>query len=234
MGPEYYPPGGHDWVSSNDLRRARAHSEALLSEKYFHDVAAFRAQFFSKLTAYGAMHEGFGWAIFNGEDEDNTDTELYARRRVLLVCRSRPDTLQATSHPIPLIRLITNEPIISESGISYLAEDATVYENGRASYHVGGVHVMDANGQPVDEIKHVLTPLFSVSAENNLLISTNSTPVTPSFILKDSVLPDDAARPFGPATSESLEDYIYALENASSILQSVMNIDPSHTNGRVA
>lgn len=236
MGPNYYPPGGHDWVSSSDIRRAQAHTEALLVEKYFHDVAAFRDQFFGKLATHGAMHEGLGWALFNGEDDEAEDTDSFARREVLLTCRFRPEAVHKEV-PVPLIRVITNEPYVTDAGLSYLTEDATIFEDGRATYFVGAVRVKNENGDHVDDVTRTVSPLFFVAEGNKLFVTGNAGALTPHFMLQDESLPDDRVFPFGSATGEfvdNLENYIYALDSARGILHSVLDDEPSHAYGRVA
>jgi hypothetical protein len=237
MVPENYPQNGHDWVSHDDLLRATTLTEALLAEKYNRDVAAFREQYFGKLTAYGAMDEGLGWAVFNAEDEDD-DTENLSRCEVLLTCRFRPEATQSWVHPVPLIRIITNEPIRSETGLTYITEDVTIMENGLASYQLGAVRTKGENGKLLDDLGNVLnssvSPLFWVAEENKLIVTTNAGPTTPHFKIKDAELPDVRVFPYGTATGSSLEDSIYALDRARDILQSIQDLDPSHSYGRVA
>lgn len=232
MGPNYYPPGGHDWVSSSDIRREQAHTEALLVEKYFHDVAAFRDQFFGKLATHSALTEDLGWALFGGQEEDD-DAGTLARREVLLFCINRPEPMQG-EHPVPLIRIITNEPFISEHGLTYLTEDMTIFEDGRASYFMGAARSRDENGELVDDVNRSKSPLFFVSPENKLIVTANAGTLTPHFMLQDESLPDDSVFPYGPATGTSMEDYIYALDSARGILHSVLDDEPRHAYGRVA
>lgn len=233
MGPNYYPPGGHDWVSSSDIRREQAHTEALMVEKYFHDVAALREQFFSKLATHGALTEDLGWAVFGGQEDDNEDAETLARREVLLFCINRPESTHA-EHPVPLIRIITNEPFMLEDGLTYLTEDVTIFEDGRASYFMGATRSRDENGELVDDVHSSKSPLFFVSPDNKLMITANAGNLTPHFMLRDDCLPDDSVFPYGPASGTSLEDYIYALDSARGILHSVLDDEPGHVYGRVA
>lgn len=235
MGREYYPPDDQGMVSGNDILQAGAHTEALLEAKYFHDVAAFREQFFGKLAAHGAMSEDLGWVVFGAEEHEDDDAETLTQREVLLMCYFRPPSLEAAaSHPVPLIRIITNEPIISETGFTYLTEDVSVYENGRASYFLGAVRLKDEHGEDVGELAESQSPLFFILENNKLVVTANAGKYTPHSVLQHEVRPDNRVFPYGPATGDSMEDYIYALNSAQAILSSVVHEEPSHANGRIA
>lgn len=233
MGSEYYPP--QDEVSGNDILQAQAHAEAQREEEYVHGVAAFRGQFFNKLAAHGALSEDLGWAVFGTEqDDDYEGAETVPQREVLLFCINRPGVAHQ-NHPVPLIRIITNEPFMTEDGLTYLTEDVTILESGRASYFMGAVRSRDTDGEFVDDVVHSASPLFFVSAEDNkLIVTTNAGRFTPHAMLQDESLPDDRVFPYGPATGDNMEDYVYALGRAQDILQTVLADEPSHAYGRVA
>jgi len=204
MGREYYPPDDQESVSGNENLQAQAqHAEAQRDEAYFHGVAAFREQFFSKLAAHGAITENVGWAVFGGEEYDNEDIETIGQREVLLFCVNRPERAHS-DHPAPLIRVITNEPFITEDGLTYLTEDVTLFEDGRASYFLGAVRSRDQNGALVDDVVRSNSPLFFVGEDNKLIVTTNAGRFTPHFLLQDEVLPDNRVFPYGPATDSSM------------------------------
>lgn len=236
MGPNYYPPGGRDWVSTSDIRREVAHSQAQLLEKYHHDVAALREQFFGKLHPYRAIDsDGFGWAVFN-DGELEGDTEEPARK-VLLICASRPNTLPALRHPVPVMRIITNEPVIGENGHTYVTEDITIFENGHASYHLGAMLTHDETGEQVADLNEALsqsvTPIFVISDDNILFVSPNAGATTPHSMLTDESFPDDSVFPYGNPEGEFISDRIYAIERAQAIMQSILGLEPSQVHGRV-
>lgn len=231
-----YPPGGRDWICPHDSRTTEAHVQALLQEKIAHDTAAVRETFFGRLAAYGAIDHGFGWAIFGAEESDGAMAT--AAREVLLLSVVRDVNTYGAGRPLPLVRIITNEPIINETGITYVTEDVTVYEDNRAAYLLGAVHVMDEHHDQLPDLgtrmQSSQSPLFQVTGENHLALSTNAGPLTPYFKLTDVALPDDEAFPFGAPAGEHVEDTIYALGKASGILQSVVQIAPSHAYGWLA
>ena len=142
MSSDYYPPKGPEWVAPEELRRDSKHTAALLAEKYSHDVMNFRSQFFAKLAAHGAIHAGYGWATFNSEGEESSLATV-GIAEVLLFCRPAIQPSAAGDHVVPVIRIITNEPVVySGEGIedfSYLTEEVTVDDDDDAQYLMDAV-----------------------------------------------------------------------------------------------
>jgi hypothetical protein len=213
----------------------------LLAEKYTRDVATFREAFFGKLTACCKMSDDLSWAIFNGEEQEG-GTETLARRKVLLSCGIRYNLAQRTDDPVHLIRLITNEPVSSDNGVfSYLTKDVTILENGRSVYLLDAVQMEDRNEGVENNLGTALAKsssvLFFADEHNELFIAGRMGQTTRHSMVRDTTRPYAYVYPYGhpidsmediPPT-HSMEDTIYALDSAWEILQSVMDVHPSHS-----
>jgi hypothetical protein len=225
MGMELPPSNMYDWVVNNDT--------ALVAEQHARRVAAFRTDFHDRLAACCAPQNGYGWVIFNGEMLDGSVASL-ARREVLIAARPRNQVVQEMGYAVPLIRLITNEPITADDGsLSYLTEDVSILENGRAVYLVDAVQVQDEHGERAADLGKVLahspSPLFFANEQNELFISGGAGAVTPYVMFE--VVKDARSfmvHPYGGQKGGSIEHDIFGLDRAQEILESVRDLDPSH------
>lgn len=158
-------------------------------------------------------------------------------REVLILSLPRPNKMQQSGHPVPLVRMITNEPIFSENGIrSYLTEDITILENGQAMYFMDSVQMSSEYGGTDHDIGVALadsrSPLFLVNGQNELIISNKRSWITPIAMLQ--VIEDARSFrvfPFGGAYG-SVEDSNFALNRAQELLDSIRDIEPSHAYGK--
>jgi len=233
MSSDYYPPKGPEWVAPEELRRDSKHTAALLAEKYSHDVMNFRSQFFAKLAAHGAIHAGYGWATFNSEGEESSLATV-GIAEVLLFCRPAIQPSAAGDHVVPVIRIITNEPVVySGEGIedfSYLTEEVTVDDDDDAQYLMDAVlaqtnRAEQTTEQRVANVLESLSPLFMVK-EGRLQLSKNLQPATPVFRLTHPFGELPPTAPFG--YPNVMEDRIYALGKAQGLLDGVMAVDPTY------
>ena len=230
---EHHPIIDREWVCRAELGRLVAENQRDLHEQYFNDVAGFREVFFDKLQQSCEASYARGWAIFHAEEEAGNVATIPARE-VLILGKMRPD-LGVRLHgetPMPLIRMITNEPVITEDGFNYLTEDVAIFENGRTRYMMSAVET-DRNGQLsggglVKFLERSSSPLFMVNRMGRLVLTLNASEITPEHLVAEEVGGAILrAAPFG-YKSFKLEDSVYALGKAEEILFSVLGTDPSH------
>lgn len=212
--------------------------DALLAEEHAHGVTEFRKAFWSKLAASCATSGGRGWAIFNGEEWAGSVATL-TDREVLILSFPRRLEMAAVAIHEPLIRLITNEPIVSEDGaLSILTEDVTVLENGHVQYLMDVVQMTGEYGSTDHDVTTALadsrSPLFFVKPNGKLVIQNKrelSTPLALVRVIKNAG--SFTVYPYGPHEG-SAEDYSYGLYRAKEILDSIQDVDPSQAYGRAA
>ncbi len=206
-----------------------------MAEKYIHDLGDFRDSLSSKLLAHHAISNGFGWAIFGAEQYDGSVAAL-APREILLFSRFRPESMVAGGVNAPLIRIITNEPVIYDETAAYLAEEITLFENGNARFLLDAMKAgrgeFSSSTQDGQLVTPSLSPIFKVNDHGQLAITTNSGKVTPVIKIVPDHDPSIPIRPFG--LPSDTEDRLFALSRAQDILLSVMDIAPSHHYRRAA
>lgn len=219
--PDYYPPDGREWVEAEEIEELAAQDEAMMLEQYIHEVATLRRQFFGKLLAHGALKDGLGWAIFDDETQGSV-AELESRE-VLLLCGAVEGT-SMVEYPIPLIRIITNEPYVAEDAITYISEDVTVKPDGTANYFIDAIRLeADNPSQQSKALKESSAPLFIIR-DGRLRFTENWLPATPSIRVTSDSEPNMSVRPFGD--SQAMADNIYALSKARAMLDSISDLVP--------
>jgi len=219
----FYPPEGHDWIPTVDIRRAIEHNDALAVEKYTHDVGAFRKRLFDILVSNNAIGvEGFGWAMYVTTEAESDATAT--AKEVVITSRPRADE-GIGGHIVPLIRIITNEPIVNDGHDFYLTEDITVEPNGNAQYLTSGIRMAGDENRKLfaENMETSLAPLFLI-VDGKLALSDNLRPVTPVINVASSLNSRNFVRPFG--SQDVISDKIYALDKANGILSSVIDVTP--------
>jgi hypothetical protein len=243
MGPNYYPPDGHDWVATDAIRKLSEHNEALMAEQYAEQLREFRTKFFGKLASHGAMdwEQRNGWAMFHAENQDDSGLAMGDRPEVLLTCRLQLEGDQPDEdNPIPHIRIVTNETVIGEEKISketgtyirplyYLTEDITISPNGDAQYLPDAVNREVASEEVESEAEQKTlvsySPLFYY-VNKQVMFSPNTPYVTPVLHVKADEDSKESVTPFG--IWGNLEDRLYALHKARKMLDSLDLAEPSH------
>jgi len=199
------------------------HNDALAVEKYTHDVGAFRKKLFGILMSNNAIDvEGFGWAMYLTAEEKSDATAIV--KEVVITSRPRADE-GIGGHIVPLIRIITNEPIVNDGHGFYLTEDITVEPNGNAQYLTSGIRMADEEHRKLFAVnmETSLARLFLI-VDGNLAVSNNLRPVTPVINVASSGNSRNFVRPFG--SPDVISDKIYALDKANGILGNVIDVTP--------
>lgn len=220
---EAYPADGPEWLSDDEIAKVAAGTLAIMHESYAHDLADVRKQFFGLLAAQRALQDGYGWAIYNG-DEDGSVAVLGARD-VLLLSNGRAQQ-GLGNYPVPLARITTNELFMHGDAQFYLSEDITILPDGTAAYFISSLRVAedDCDKSQDSAVMALEAPLFTVSG-GNLAVTPNMYTVTPTASVRSERDSKHAVWPFGD--SHSLTDQAYALEKAKEILESIADTEPT-------
>ena len=101
----FYPPEGHDFVNSAEIRELESENKFLKERKYFDDLTNFRAEIFGKMQCSGGISDrGDGWSIFLPEIEFlGSSKAILPKIDLLLRAFATPD-----GNP-SIIRIIRNE-----------------------------------------------------------------------------------------------------------------------------
>ncbi|MGH9857469.1 MAG: hypothetical protein ACRD4B_06455 [Acidobacteriota bacterium] len=227
MPKTFYPPEGHDWVSSAELRKLEAHNEAELEASFDRRLADFRAAVFDKMQQHHAIHDGDGWAIFNiAEGSANTDSaiglaETGQQRRVLIVT-GFPVQGTGSSLSVPIIRIFSNECFVTDQGVELVSQDFTADGFGRTQYYTD---VVNADDEVQKKFGSTLAVFFGTVGEE-LGFNDNFKSFTVGNGVAPAKHPEDVVMPFGHFSC--MEDKIYALGQAEELLAEVADHEPAH------
>ncbi len=228
-------------VPAHEINLARLSSEEALRAYLQEQTHLFRSKVLDKLAKHGVT-EGAGWAIFTltSQEEDvlgNSVMTLMPDKEVLVLYLPHRNSRTMDGHPIPNIRIITNEPYCScDRATQYLSRDFTLDHEDDVQYFVDAQDMYDftdeSKKKPLSEENppgrnETLTPLFWANEDGNLCISRPISYFTEATGIH-LTNPDDGtpieSYPFGLYTSPF--DVLYALEQGEELFAMIERLDP--------
>lgn len=219
MAQESHSPDPREIVDETETLKLAEENRELISANYLGEIAVFRADVILKLQSHNALKPGVSWAVFNHSTESADVVEVSRKDTMIMMIASTSPQTPDKLLP-PQIRIITNEVMLSESGLEILSEDVTVYPTSRSDYYVNSVEVRD--GQiPEDTLASVFTVY-----DNQLALSDVAIRGTIAQALTDPDL-EAPLLPFGDGSK--LEDRLYAFSKAKEMLQEILHIEPAYT-----
>jgi hypothetical protein len=230
MPKNFYPPEGHDFVNTNDIRSIYTENAARIDAKYNEDAILLKAAVIVKLLGHKALGGGIGWAIFLTEPCEEPDysapAKTYELETLLLVQGSNGSEVDSNrgSSVSASVRFITNQAYYSDADINYFAEDVTIDEDNDSQMFVGAM----ATSQMHDQNK-TLAPLFTYKENTNKLRVYNAFPRTPIVMISSRIrgqYTEIDSRPFGEYSNT--EDKIHAYNRAKAIFDNVADTEPLH------
>jgi hypothetical protein len=241
MPRNFYPPEGHDFVNTSEIRELAKINERLIKINYQDEVAVFRAAVIMKLIACEAIGESFGWAIFqNYEEEEDAPVSTLADRKETLLLMGLPAHQQDKALPMPNTRLITRHTIRHEDKISIISEDVLVDWEGDAQYITSFVPVEPEDSPQESDVEDTLenkkvalgdvdmgssyVVLFSVDDEGKLGFTKNVRPHVPILNVPDPQDENKVVVPFGKFEND--QDRDYALGKAKELLSKIQHLEP--------
>ena len=225
MRSGFYPPEGHDFVNTNDIRKLAEANQVLKETRYEGGVNQLRASVAWLLNYHQALGEHGGWAIFV-DDSDVTPAgsgaEWSYRETLVIVVGKKQHNFDKPLRKGATVRMITNELVETEYGGQYYIQDVMVDEDGDSQYIIDAADLRSERGNRPDNI---IAPLFMISEEKGLVISGNVSRPVPKIDLNYG-LPGAPVIPFGHYSNYN--DKLYALEKAEEIFQTICELTPSY------
>lgn len=224
--------GGHDYVPDDILTSDNLEIEELLSRTYMEQLVGLRTQAIELLKKHDAISQGYGWAIFETNAEpEGTLMAGDGNVEILVLSLVLPSNQRMDDLPIPIIRIITNEQIMSfvdgENRYQHLTYDFTLDDQNDALYFVAA-HSQELEAQQDDQDPSLRTraPLFVVEAGRLLTSKAFVTTFCPIETLAGENGECETA-PFG--LPSCMEDKLYALEVGARLLDMIANNQPTST-----
>jgi hypothetical protein len=229
-------------VPAHEIYLARCSSEGVLRAYLQEQTHLLRSKVLDKLAKHGVT-EGAGWAIFTltgQEEDDSVGSSVMTSmpdKKVLVLYSPYRNSRTIDGHPIPIIRIITNEPFCHlDRETQYLSRDFTLDHEDDVQYFVDAQDMYDftdeSKKKPLSEENpsgrnETLTSLFWVNKDGNLCISRPISYFTEAMGIY-LTNPDDGtpieSYPFGLCTSPF--DALYALEQGEELFAMIERLDP--------
>ena len=216
-----------EFVSDEELIAVRVSNQEALEARYQEDCNILRADAILKLTKHKAMNEAIGWCIFHLTDMETSDSSVATignYKEVLLLAHNGGGIATVDGHNVPTIRLITNEPFLTEEGLTeWLSIDFSLDSDNDCMYSIDATDF--ANTQ---DVSNTVAPLFLVNKEGNLTLSKNFQHFTPIIGLcdTDSSGEEVVLEPFG--YNEYVTDRLHCIDVARQLLDEIMQREPDY------
>ncbi len=226
------PQGGHDNIETAEIAKISGETDAFLQAKFHGDVADTRAKFIQKLLNIGALHKGFGFAMFDIVKPSEGSILVDEHPKDLMIVLKRVTNRQTDP---PSIRIVTNETFNNGDVSMILAQDVTIDHEGDIQYFVDMIEARE--GEIEERVAerdvmdgHIsggkcLAPLFWISPDMHVSM-VNIAQMTPAYSVAeyDSKGVVREVIPFG--TYLSLEDKIHGLEVAHDLFDEIKDKEP--------
>ena len=217
----FYPPEGHDFVNSAEIRKIAAENWHLKEMKFLKDAVDFRVSVLEKLESHGALaSSGYGWSVFVPElYHAESGRPLLPSLDYLLLSYPRPQKASST------IRIIRNELFGAGPALSLLTHDFVLNSDNECLFHVDAVPVNLLNVRSREEIgRNAVIFFFGQDKSGNDAIAVSENYVI-DFCHSESIKGKFVnISPFG--TSYCLEDKVAALELGREMLDLLVPIQP--------
>lgn len=219
----FYPPEGHDFINTAEIRQIAAENEQRRAIKYLQDAVDFRVAFLEKMRKCGALNnEGIGWAIFAPEIDQNESSQIILPKIDYLVS-TYPVAHKATS----FLRIIRNERIGVGDTLSLLTHDFALDPDNDCLYHIDALPL---SGKAKLQIlgKSAVTFMYGEDENGDTVLAVSDNyyenfcpmlTIQAQFNLKQSEI-----APLGDYNC--LEDRIAALEFGKEMFGELLNCEP--------
>lgn len=217
-------------VSDRELEIARHSGESAIWAFQQERVHSLRAAILAKLTKHG-IDPTDGWAIFDVvNDESGNVMTADPYKRVLLVSWLHETPTRLEGHPVPSVRIITNERYrILDRLPQIFSEDFGLDDEDDVHYYVDAIDIAAFRGKDPKAralFRKSMTPIILPGSDGK--ISSNVEIKT--MPIKGVNLTDQPHRESFPLGSfASPTDSLYMLERGQDLFASIESLDPTRT-----
>lgn len=210
----FYPPEGHDFVGTAEVRRLEQSNDVLFTANLLGQMALFRAEVSELLSRAGAFDSLTVLALYHAE---SNEYPMGDEAGVLLACEPIQQPTEIVvgvfSYPdrtAPVIRVITNEPVFAggQEG-SYIVEDVSVDDENDAQYGLGVLFLA--------ELEPGQSPSYPCIQVRDGIISMSFAAFTPTV----DVHPNRYDQLYPLGHYKVPRDKLYALQRAREIISRI-------------